>query len=171
MTRISPATADDIPQLLTLINRAYRGEVSRQGWTTEADFLMGDLRTDADDLFALMQREHAVILKANTESGALTGCVFLEKRAGRLYLGMLSVDPALQAAGLGKQLLGAAEDHARNTGCRSVYFRVLSKRYQLIAWYERRGYALTGDTEPFDAPMKFGEPTEPLVFAIMEKPV
>ncbi|MEZ4967958.1 MAG: GNAT family N-acetyltransferase, partial [Saprospiraceae bacterium] len=83
MTRISPATADDIPQLLTLINRAYRGEVSRQGWTTEADFLMGDLRTDADDLFALMQREHAVILKANTESGALTGCVFLEKRAGR----------------------------------------------------------------------------------------
>ena len=43
---------------------------------------------------------------------------------------------------------------------------VVSVRAELIAWYERRGYRLTGETQPF--PEKV-EP--PLILAAMEKPL
>jgi hypothetical protein len=95
-----PATLHDIPALLRLINSAYRGEPSRQGWTTEADLISGDIRTDAADLAELLARPDAVIFKATTETGLLGGCVFLEKRSHRLYLGMLSVLPELQGHGI-----------------------------------------------------------------------
>ena len=50
---------------------------------------------------------------------------------------------------------------------------VLSVRDTLIAWYERRGYARTGETEPFPyGDDRFGKPLrENLVFAILEKQV
>jgi GNAT superfamily N-acetyltransferase len=169
MLHIGTATADDIPQLLLLINAAYRGEASRKGWTTEADFLLGELRTDAENLRTLLDRKTAVILKYCDAPGGLTGCVFLDKHGDRLYLGMLSVYPEKQAGGIGKQLLLASEAHARHTGCRAIYMRVLSKRAELIAWYERHGYYQTGNTQPYDGPPQFGTPTEPLVFLIMEK--
>lgn len=169
MSLITRATTDDIPALLPLVNSAYRGEASRKGWTTEAGFLEGDLRTDAQDLAQLLGRPDAVILKYESGEAGIAGCVFLEVRQGRLYLGMLSVDPERQAQGIGKKLLNAAEEHARQVGCRSVYMRVLSKRSEIIAWYERHGYALTGERMPYDAPPKFGIPTEPLEFVIMEK--
>ena len=171
MSSIATSTEHDIPALLHLINRAYRGEASKKGWTTEANLLQGDLRTDAGGLAELLHREHAVILKYHDDAGNLTGCVFLEKHGDRLYLGMLSVDPALQAQGIGKQLLAAASEHALQTGCRSIYMRVLSQRHELIAWYERHGYARNGETQPYEGPPKFGIPTEPLVFDIMEKMV
>ena len=73
------ATPADIPELLPLVNSAYRSEASRRGWTTEADFLTGDIRTDADDMAALMARPDAVILQATDSDGNLMGCVFLGK--------------------------------------------------------------------------------------------
>ena len=169
MTSISPAGTNDIPPLLILINRAYRGEASKKGWTTEANLLEGERRTDAGTLSELLGRENAVILKYTDEAGDLSGCVFLEKQDDRLYLGMLSVDPEKQAQGTGKKLLAAAEAHALQNGCRSIYMRVFSQRGELIAWYERHGYRHTGETQPYHGSAKFGVPTEPLVFTIMEK--
>lgn len=166
---IAIATENDIPALLVLINRAYRGEISKKGWTTEANLLEGDLRTDAEGLSELLGRENAVILKYTDDAGALTGCVFLEKQGDRLYLGMLSVDPEKQAQGTGKQLLAAASEHAVQKGCRSIFMRVFTKRRELIAWYERHGYRHTGELQPYEGQSKFGVPTEPLVFTIMEK--
>lgn len=169
MYNTSIASPADIPELLPLINRAYRGEASRQGWTTEADFIAGELRTDADDLARLMARPGAVFLIARDTSGATGGCVFLEKRRARLYLGMLSVAPELQGHGIGKLLLQSAELHARQTGCQAVFMRVISLRVELIDWYVRHGYRNTGATEPFESPEKFGVPVQPLEFVILEK--
>lgn len=166
---LTTATPSDIPMLLQLVNSAYRGEPSRRGWTTEADLLAGDIRTDAADLAALMARPDAVILKAADETGNLSGCVFLEKRGDRLYLGMLSVWPELQGQGIGKILLQAAEERARRLGCRAVYMRVLTPRHELLAWYERHGYRPTGEYEPYNAPPKYGVPQQVLEFAILEK--
>lgn len=166
---ISTAAESDIPQLLTLINRAYRGEASKKGWTTEAHLLEGDLRTDAEGLNGLMRRADAVILKYTDDTGVLSGCVFLEKQGDRLYLGMLSVDPEKQAQGTGKKLLAAAEEHARQNSCHAIFMRVFTVRRELIAWYERHGYRHTGETQPYAGAAKFGVPTGPLVFSIMEK--
>ncbi|MEQ1744371.1 MAG: GNAT family N-acetyltransferase [Saprospiraceae bacterium] len=170
MLTFTIATPDDIPQLLPLVNSAYRGDPSRVGWTTEADFLSGDIRTDAEDMAVLMARPTAVILKASDEAGSVQGCVFLEKSDNnRLYLGMLSVWPERQGQGIGKVLLLKAEERARALGCSAIAMRVLSPRHELLAWYERHGYQPTGAREPYTAPPKYGVPVQALDFVVLEK--
>ncbi len=168
---ISIATSEDIPSLEKLLNSAYRGEDSKKGWTTEADLLKGDLRTDAATLDKLMQTPGAAFLKYANDQGQVEGCVFLQKKEKRLYLGMLSVSPMIQAKGVGKELMAAAEEYARDKHCCSIFMKVISVRKELIAWYERKGYYKTGETEPFPDDDRFGIATQQLEFIIMEKEI
>lgn len=166
---ILPATINDISKLEQLVNSAYRGESSRQGWTTEADFLDG-IRVDTERLAEIMQGKDSKILKAIDASSNIIGCVHLEKQGNKLYLGMLTVSPALQNKGIGKLLLAEAEDEARKQHCNSIYMTVLTERDTLIAWYVRHGYVLTPLRKPF--PMgnpRFGLPKKMLEFAVLEK--
>ena len=165
---ISPARIKDIPALVKLINSAYRGEESRHGWTTEADLVAGDLRTDEANMNELMQLPGATFLKYSNQKNSIEGCVFLEKKESKLYLGMLSVSPVLQTKGIGKQLMAAAERYARQQHCPAVYMRVISIRHELIAWYERQGYYKTGEVEPFDE-TKFGTAKEPIEVILLQK--
>ncbi|WP_040005939.1 GNAT family N-acetyltransferase [Fibrisoma limi] len=170
---IRPAAESDISTLNQLVNSAYRGDSSRRGWTTEADLLDG-IRTDESSLRAMLQNPAATILTYEAD-GQLIGCVYLETKTDRsgastLYLGMLTVSPDAQTGGIGKQLMAAAEQVAREQGCRSITMTVIPQRHELIAWYERRGYRATGETRPFpmDDP-RFGLPKVPLSFIVMEK--
>nr|WP_266369458.1 GNAT family N-acetyltransferase [Tellurirhabdus rosea] len=170
MALIRPATETDIPQLTMLVNSAYRGDSSRKGWTTEAD-LLGGIRTTEEGMRAMLQKPTATIL-CYLQADDLIGCVYLEKKEEDLYLGMLTVDPERQAGGIGKQLLSAAEEHARAQGCRAIQMTVISVRHELIAYYERRGFRATGETEPF--PMndpRFGLPKQNLEFIVLKKNV
>jgi ribosomal protein S18 acetylase RimI-like enzyme len=166
--QISEAYKEDIPALVRLMNSAYRGEESKKGWTTEADMVAGDLRTDEADMNELMELPGAIFLKYTNDQGAIKGCVFLHKRNGKLYLGMLSVSPDWQTKGIGKQMMAAAEKYATDQGCPAVFMRVISIRHELIAWYERQGYARTREVQPFDD-TKFGTAKEPIQFVIMQK--
>lgn len=164
------ATAADADTLNRLVNSAYRGDESRQGWTTEADLLDGT-RIDAEALRDLIARPGTVILMYKEDS-ELLGCVELRKEATRLYLGMLSVRPATQGRGVGKALLKAAEDHARTVGCKTIFMTVISVREELINWYLRHGYRLTGERKPFVVPdVRWGIPKQPLEFVVLEKEV
>lgn len=165
---ISTATLQDVPELNILINSAYRGESSKKGWTTE-EHLLGGIRTNEGDLSELLQKENVTILKY-TESDKIIGSVYLEKQVGKLYLGMLTVSPELQGGGIGKKLMQAAEDLARENNIPKISMTVISIRKELIEYYERRGYKNTGETKPF--PMndpKFGLPKQDLAFIVMEK--
>ena len=115
---ISKATLEDIPHLVSLINSAYRGEHSKKGWTTEADLLDG-LRTDEDSLEKMISKQDAVILKVCNKDNILQGCVYLERKKNKMYLGMLTVSPLEQARGIGKKLLFAAEKYATDQKCSS----------------------------------------------------
>lgn len=167
---ILPATEQDIPALNELVQSAYRGDSSRRGWTTEADLLDG-IRTDEAALKTMLANPQAMILKY-IHDGQLTGCVYLETKGDALYLGMLTVSPDVQAGGIGKQLMAAAEQVARDQNCRAMTMTVIPQRHELIAFYERRGYRSTGQTEPFpmDDP-RFGLPKQPLSFVVMEKQI
>lgn len=165
---ISKATLRDIPQLVTLINSAYRGEHSKKGWTTEAD-LLGGSRTDADSLEKMMNKQNAVILKFCNANQVLQGCVYLEKMENKIYLGMLTVSPLEQAKGIGKKLLFAAEKYANDQNCYAVEMTVISVRDELIKWYQKHGYYKTGITKPFPLDPKFGIPKQPLEFIVMQK--
>jgi len=167
---IVQATIEDISALEKLLNSAYRGEDSKKGWTSEADLLQGELRTDGETLRRLMQTPGAVFLKyVNQQS--IEGCVFLQKLESKLYLGMLSVSPLIQAKGIGKQLMFEAEEYARSQNCSVIFMKVISIREELVAWYERKGYHKTGKTEPFPRDDRFGVPTQTLEFIIMEKEI
>lgn len=171
MHTIAIADTADIPSLVALLNAGYRGEGSKQGWTTEADLLAGPIRTDEAHLLSLMESPTAVFLKCLDAAGHIEGCVYLDQRDRGLYLGMLCVWPQRQGAGIGKQLLVGAEEHARRLGCETIFMQVVSERPELEAWYLRQGYYFTGERRPFDVDHRYGLPTRELEFIIMEKRV
>ena len=166
--KILPATNADIPQLLQLINSAYRGEDAKKGWTHEADLIDGPIRTNEKLLKQLIEKPETAILKFEQE-GKIIGCVYLEKKSQRLYLGMLSVLPEVQAQGVGKQLLKAADEYASKNNCKTIEMTVISVRDELIKWYERHGYYQTTKREAFPSDGKFGNPRQPLEFVYLEK--
>src|SRR5579863_5424039 len=161
---IRPATIEDIPELVRLVNSAYRGE---GGWTGESH-LIGGPRTGAADVEELM-REPGGMLVTDWEEGELAGCVYLKKEGEKLYLGMLSVWPAMQGAGIGKRLMAAAAGYAAEHGCLVIRITVISVREELIAWYERHGFRRTGEVERFHAGDRFGTIKQPLELAVLEK--
>ena len=170
-TTIRDATAADIPDLHHLIESAYRGESSRAGWTTEADLLDGQ-RTDPEDLADILADPKQALLTA-WHADELVGCVLIADRGeGAGYFGMLSIRPTLQGGGLGRRLVDAAHAAlADRFGARRVRISVLPQRETLIAWYERLGYRLTGDTLPFPyGNPRFGLPKrDDLCFVVMER--
>src|SRR5262245_39736744 len=109
---ISTATSADLPELVALVNSAYRGESSKRGWTTEAD-LLGGVRTDETSMLKLITDPGGVMLQCRNDNNELLGCVNLQRQQEQLYLGMLTVSPDLQGGGIGKALLKASEDYAR----------------------------------------------------------
>ncbi len=165
---ITKAVVEDAPELNTLVNSAYRGDSSRQGWTTEADLLDGT-RIDANGIAELIQTQGTTLLKY-VEAGEILGCVELKKNEGKLYLGMLTVRPNLQGKGIGKELLKAAEAEGKKQSCASIFMTVISVRKELIDWYVRHGYQLTGEHKPFAfTDPRFGQPKMKLEFVVLEK--
>ena len=94
---ISKATIEDVPVLNKLINSAYRGESSRKGWTTEADFLEGT-RCNEKTIKEIIEAPKSVFLKY-TEGIEILGCLRLDNRGEKMYLGMFAVDPETQGKG------------------------------------------------------------------------
>lgn len=150
---LRPATIADLPAIHPVIERAYRGETARQGWTHEADLIQGP-RTNLATLTALVEDPVQVLLSA-WEDGTAIGCVNVANRGGGIaYLGLLCIDPHRQAAGLGRQLIAAAEAHARDTfGCSRIEMTVIEERRKLIDYYLRRGYGETGARCDFPIPL------------------
>jgi ribosomal protein S18 acetylase RimI-like enzyme len=160
----------DVDAIVALVESAYRGDASRQGWTTEADLLDGR-RTGADDVAACLQRPRSRILLAERD-GALLACAHVAEEDGAGYFGMFSVEPGRQGGGIGKQVLAEAERVVRDEwSLPSMRMTVIDLRDELIAFYERRGYHRTGILKPFPyGDTRFGLPRrDDLRFEILEK--
>ena len=164
------ATAADVPALVALVERAYRGDASRAGWTTEAD-LLGGQRTDPEGVAAVVDAPSGRMLVADLD-GAPAACCQLEHRGDHAYFGMFAVDPGLQGGGLGKKVLREAERLAREEwGAAEMRMTVITARGELIAWYVRRGYVRTGERSPFPyGDERFGLPKrDDLEFELLVK--
>ncbi|WP_348823309.1 GNAT family N-acetyltransferase [Flavobacterium aestuarii] len=167
---ITTAAQEDAIAIEKLINSAYRGETSKLGWTTEADLLQGE-RVTADELSEILNKKENTIFKL-TDNNTIIGCVLLENKGNKLYLGMLTVSPEFQNSGIGKKLLKKAEEHALKLGLPKIVMTVISIREELIAWYNRHGFADTGIREPF--PLNDTDAVispQPLEFIVLEKKV
>lgn len=164
MTRIIRAARPvDLPAIHRVIERAYRGDSARLGWTHEADLLF-NTRTDLPTLGSIVADPSQVLL-ALFESDHPLGCVNVADKGGSLaYLGLLCVEPTRQGDQLGRKLMAAAEAHARDVyGCNAIEMTVIDKRTQLIAYYQRRGWRLTGERRDF--PVRVDPPLEMVVLA------
>lgn len=166
--KISEASDNDIREICILVNTAYRGDTSREGWTTEANFLDG-IRINENTLSHYFREKDSVILKCTNEDQKIIGCVYLKKENEHLYLGMLTVAPQNQNKGIGKLLLKASEEMAVELKCKSVVMTVITLRDELISWYKRHGYFETGEKQTFPSDEKFGKQKFPLEFLIMQK--
>ena len=152
-----PATAGDIPALVRLINSAYR---------VESFFVNGD-RTTERDLKARISSPGGGFLVIGPPAGELEGAVFVEVQGDRGHFGMLAVDPTRQNRGIGRTLVGAAEDHCRTAGCRVIELDVVNLRRELPAFYASLGYTPVG-TAPFPDPGKLSRPAH---LVVMSKPL
>lgn len=169
------ATPADTEALVALVESAYRGDVSKKGWTTEADMLDGR-RTGADDIQACIDRAGSRILLAERVAGdgaiELLACAHVAIEEGAGYFGMFSVRPNLQGSGIGKAVLAEAERIAREEWkLPAMRMTVIDIRDELIAFYERRGYKRTGIKKPFPyGDERFGIPKrDDLRFEVLEK--
>lgn len=164
------ATAIDVPAVVALVESAYRGDISRQGWTTEAD-LLGGRRTGADDVLACIARPRSRIVLAE-DGRELLACAHVADDDGAGYFGMFSVQPGLQGGGIGKAVLAEAERIVRDEWqLPAMLMTVIDVRDELIAFYERRGYRRTGILKPFPyGDERFGQPRrDDLRFEVLEK--
>jgi len=169
------AAEEDYPEIIDLANLAYRGTGPSASWNAETGILDGQrldeslLRDDVDN-----KPDGRLLILRDEDDRTLLGCVWLEPTVDNVwYLGLLAVRPDQQKRHLGGTLLAAAEDFARNHGAQRIKMSVLMVRDTLIAWYLRRGYALTGETRPFPyGDDRFGRPLrDDLYFVVLEKPI
>lgn len=168
------ATEADYDEIIDLANLAYRGrEGATPSWNVEKGIVGGQRLNQLllhDELAA--KADGALLVYREEPHGPLLGTAWLNPEEDDVWhLGLLTVHPDLQNRQLGRRLLAAAEDYARERGAKRIVIGVLHVRHTLIAWYERRGYRKTGQSEPWpvDNP-HIGRPLlEDLRFLIMEK--
>jgi ribosomal protein S18 acetylase RimI-like enzyme len=180
------AAPADAGQVAALIERAYRGPETAGRWDSESHLLTGP-RTSVEEIRSLIARNDSRFLLA-VEDDVIVGCALIQQTAvaseayfvrfatpGLLassagpiasssqagcYFGMFATDPNIRSAGLGKLVLAEAEARARKLfGAVAMVMTVISVRSGLIAWYQRRGYRLTGERVPFPFTATSGETT------------
>jgi predicted N-acetyltransferase YhbS len=149
---IRAAQMTDAGEIAALINTAFQVE----------KFFIDEDRITEPEVCRLIDR--GCFLMA-LDTGGLVGCVYVEAGADRAYLGLLSVSPSRQRRGVGRLLMFAAEQHARNAGCKFVDLRVVNLRTELPIYYANLGYKASR-VEPFpgDVPAKL-----PCHFIVMTK--
>jgi len=153
--QIGIAAKRDAEAIMSVINSAFRRAES---------YIIDRDRIDLEKVESLMQTGTFLIAD---DGGALAGCVYVELRGERSYLGLLSVDPQRQKAGLGSTLMTAAENHCAAAGCRFMDLQIINLREDNHGFYLRRGYVETG-IAPFVPGLN---PKLPCHFVIMSKPL
>lgn len=152
--QIRTATEIDLPSILNLINTAFRVE---RFFKNQDRLTLADLETHFRSGTFLVSKEN----------GTITGCIYVKRNGDRGYFGLLSVDPSRQKMGLGRRLVAAAEEFARETGARFMDIRIINLRMELPPLYAKLGYQVSG-TEPYPA-----EPdhvlSQPVHFICMSK--
>ncbi len=155
-TFLRRASATDAGKIASLVNRAYRPSVLERGWTHEANLVTGQ-RTTAEQVLSLDCSRSSVLVLCQDSN--IVACIHVKCGDNSADIGMLATDPNHQMQGLGKQILSCAEQYVlEHFGITTFSMSVLSSRSELIGFYERRGYARTGEVSSYPVSAGIGEP-------------
>jgi ribosomal protein S18 acetylase RimI-like enzyme len=131
----------------SLVNSAYRGEKAKRGWTNDNDLIEGEERVKIESVKKYINADQSIILLALTED-KIVGCVHLAKKDNVCELSMLWVDVDYHNRKIGRELICESEDYAKKVfGCTDIELSVIGQKKELIDYYIRRGYCLTGKQE------------------------
>jgi len=142
----------DAASTAQLINTCFRGEISRKGWTTEADILDGKRTTSAEIASIIKRGDAFVLIGVLNDEVVAAACCERQVLAGKptAHFGKIAVKPTLQNKGYGKDLIHAAEAMTkREWRVLGFHMSVISLRTELIEFYERLGYERTGEYAEF----------------------
>jgi ribosomal protein S18 acetylase RimI-like enzyme len=164
------ANTSDASAVASLIERAYRGSEAAKGWTNESAILTGP-RSSVREIERLVRDADSRFVLA-IANGEVAGCALIQKYGEGAYFGMFAIDPGLQQAGLGKMLVARCEVDAKKLWqARYLRLTVISLRDELIAWYERRGFVVTGEHEPFPFRPAAGAVRTDFDLVVLQKPL
>ncbi|AHG19223.1 hypothetical protein Z042_06025 [Chania multitudinisentens RB-25] len=154
---IEKAYLADAQAITNLVNMAYRPEAGRQGWTHEIGLVSG-ARITVEQVAALLDSRSTILVMRNDDR--ILACVQIEPSDNQsCYISMLATAPEAQGNGIGKQMLAAAESLAVAEYSACVFkMSVLSPRQELLAYYKRRGYVLSGYSEHYPVAAEVGIP-------------
>lgn len=148
------AATTDVEDMVRLVNSAFE---------VERSFKKGG-RTDAEHVRHMMSEGKFLLL---SDGGQLIASIYLKINGDRAYIGLLAVDPARQKSGLGRWMMGKAEEQARAAGCKFADIRTVNLRDELPPLYRKLGYAESGtEALPAEAAQNF---TQPAHFVRMSK--
>ncbi|VAW86925.1 hypothetical protein MNBD_GAMMA18-950 [hydrothermal vent metagenome] len=156
MLKFRFSNGQNIGLIVDLVNEAYRGHNSSPGWTHEADLLAG-ARITCEQLAAQLALEETQMLLAEKDN-KLVGCMMLSQNNGKICIGTFAVSPKIQANGIGRQMLLEAEKWASQRGSKEIAMVVITQRKDLIAYYQRRGYVVSGEVADFPLHLNVGTP-------------
>jgi ribosomal protein S18 acetylase RimI-like enzyme len=164
------AVPADATRLVELIRSAYRGEASRDGWTSEADLVEGD-RIDLAQVRHIIATPDSMMIVLGQGDGITACCAVEDRGEGLAYFGTFAVSPAAQGHGTGRRVMAEAERRAvAGFGAATMEITVLAQQTALLAWYERLGFRRTGEQRPFPADPKFARPLrDDLYFVVLTK--
>lgn len=136
---VREATSDDVPELVRIINAAFRVE----------DFFVNGDRTNRVDIAKRMSDPTVRFLVVDApDSGGLAAAVQVDVHEQRGHFAMLAVDPELQGRGLSRVLMTAVEEYCRSAGCEDLDIEIVNLREELPAFYVGMGFVPL-DTVPF----------------------
>ena len=168
---IRNAKINDVAQLVDLINLAYRAE-SERSWTTEKAFVDGTRITN-EQLSEDLSRSNFKLFVGENEQGLLVACIGLSLDHNSVEIGTFAIDSSVQNLGYGKQMLNYVEAYVAQScsEVRDLIMYVLDVRSELIAYYQRRGYQITGHTAPYPVNANVGQPLVPIQLIEMKKAI
>ena len=166
---IRTAKNDDVAQLVELINLAYRAQ-SERSWTTEKAFVDG-IRITNEQLSGDLSRSNFKLFIGENEQGVLVACIGLSLDHNSVEIGTFAIDPTIQNLGYGREMLNYVETYITQnySSLRRLIMYVLDVRTELMAYYQRRGYQITGRTESYPIDADVGQPLVPIQLIEMEK--
>ena len=150
--KLTPANINNAKEINTLLNLSYRGE---KGWTTENNLVSGDRATLEEVQLSISN--YLFLIYKNAE--VIIACICLEEKGRDIYIGSFAVHPEHQSHGLGSAVLSAAEHYAiTKLKAKKLTMFVLSERTELISFYQRRDYKLSGINKEYPVHLNIGIP-------------
>jgi ribosomal protein S18 acetylase RimI-like enzyme len=155
--KIREATVKDAAEIACLVNAAYRPQSGAEGWTHESSLISGD-RTSPEQVADVLI--DSVVL-VGLHDAKIVACVQIESKGNEAFIGMLAVEPSIQAGGLGKTMLTEAERYAESSlSATQFVLVVVSARAELVQFYLRRGYEETGQRLAYPINSGVGKPRD-----------